>query len=163
LSGVLSATLVHANDGDFVRAMAIGADASDQRHAIALDASGNVYTTGFFQDTADFNPGPGTFDLISEGPNDIFVSKLSSNGDFVWAKAMGGISGEYGKGISVDTSGNAHITGYFQGTVDFDPGIGTFNLASIKDSDDIFIVLLSGPPAFPWFMFLPAITGQTAP
>ncbi len=150
--------------GDFVWAKSMGGALNDNGYGISVDTSGNIYTTGFFQDTADFNPGPGTFDLISEGSNDIFVSKLSSNSDFVWAKAMGGISGEYGKGISVDTSGNAHITGSFQGTVDFDPGIGTFNLASIKDSEDIFIVLLSGPPAdFPWFMFLPAITGQTAP
>jgi hypothetical protein len=150
-------------NGDFVWAKAMGGTLNDNGDGISVDNSSNIYTTGFFQDTADFNPGTGTFDLISEGYNDIFVSKLDTNGDFVWAKAMGGTLDEYGKGISVDTSGNAHITGYFQGTVDFDPGIGTFNLTSAADSDDIFIVLLSAPPSFPWFMFLPAITDQTAP
>jgi hypothetical protein len=150
-------------NGDFVWAKAMGGTLNDNGYGISVDTSGNVYSSGYFQDTADFNPGTGIFDLISEGANDIFVSKLDTNGDFVWAKAMGGTLGEYGKGISVDTSGNAHITGYFQGTVDFDPGPGTFNLTSAADSDDIFIVLLSAPPPFPWFMFLPAITNQTAP
>lgn len=159
LSGVLSVTLVHADDGDFIGAKAIGAEESDQGHGITVDTSGKVYTTGFFQSTADFDPGPGTFNLTSEAWNDIFISKLTSNGDFVWAKAMGGDLDEYGKGIFVDNSGKVHTTGYFQGTVDFDPGTGTFNLTSLEDSSDIFIALLSGPPSFPWSMFLPAIIG----
>ena len=150
-------------NGDFVWAKAMGGTLNDNGYGISVDTSGNIHTTGFFQDTADFDPGTGTFNLSSQAWNDIFISKLDSNGDFVWAKAMGGTLDEYGKGISVDTSGNAHITGYFQGTVDFDPGIGTFNLTSAADSDDIFIVLLSAPPSFPWFMFLPAIVGHTAP
>ncbi len=150
-------------NGDFAWAKAMGGTSNENGYGISVDISGNIYTTGFFQDTADFDPGIGTFDLSSQLWNDIFISKLSSNGDFIWAKAMGGALDEYGKGISVDTSGNVHITGYFQGTVDFDPGVGTFNLASVKDSDDIFIVNLSAPSSFPWYMFLPAITGKTAP
>jgi hypothetical protein len=150
-------------NGDFIWAKAMGGTLNDNGYGISVDTSGNVYTSGYFQDTADFNPGTGTFDLISEGSNDIFVSKLNTSGDFVWAKAMGGTLDEYGKGISVGTSGNAHITGYFQGAVDFDPGPGTFNLTSAADSDDIFIVLLSASPSFPWFMLLLAITSQTAP
>ena len=143
----------------------MGGTLDDIGYGLTLDTSDNVYSTGYFRGAADFDPGDMTTEIMNSiaGSQDIFVSKLDTSGDFVWAKSMGGALNDNGYGISVDTSGNAHITGYFQGTVDFDPGIGTFNLASIKDSDDIFIVLLSGPPAFPWFMFLPAITGQTAP
>jgi hypothetical protein len=83
-----------------------------------------------FQGTADFDPGAGTFHLTSSGSDDIFVSKLDSAGNFVWAKAMGGPSGDAGQGIAVDGAGNVYTTGSFQGTADFDPGAGTFNLTS---------------------------------
>ncbi|MCF6186176.1 MAG: hypothetical protein L3J49_01700 [Desulfobulbaceae bacterium] len=91
-----------------------------------------------------------------------FISKLDSNGDFAWAKGISGTIEEYGKDIFVDTSGNVHITGYFQGTVDFDPGSGTFELTSASGSDDIFTVALGASP-FPWPMFLPAALHKTAP
>ncbi|MBU0943468.1 MAG: SBBP repeat-containing protein [Proteobacteria bacterium] len=147
-----------SSNGDVIWAKAMGGTLNEEGYGISVDTSGNVYTTGFFQGTADFDPGTGSSDLTSTGWNDIFISKLSSNGDFTWAKAMGGTLDEYGKGIAVDTSGNTYITGYFYDTVDFNPGTGTFNLTA--DSDDMFIVHLSGSlSTFPWPMFLPAITG----
>ena len=59
-----------------------------------------------------------------------------------WAKRMGGTSGDYGLSIALDASGNVYTTGFFVGTVDFDPGAGTFNLTSAGDAD-IFIVKIN--------------------
>jgi hypothetical protein len=47
------------------------------------DSNGDVYITGFFNSTADFDPGPGTFNLSGTR---IFVSKLSKDGIFMWVK-----------------------------------------------------------------------------
>ena len=127
--------------GNFVWAKAMGGTASDRGQSIALDASDNVYTTGWFQGIADFDPGSGTFNLTSAGIGHIFISKLDASGNFVWAKAMGETDYDYGYSIALDASGNVYTTGYFEGTVDFDPGIGTFNLTSIG-SYDIFILKL---------------------
>ncbi|MBU1234287.1 MAG: SBBP repeat-containing protein [Proteobacteria bacterium] len=74
---------------------------------------------------------------------------------------MGRTSDEYGKGITVDNSGNVYTTGYFLGTVDFDPGTESFNLTS-AGNDDIFIHKLSGS-SFPWPMFIPATIGKSVP
>ena len=68
----------------------MGGTGYDEGYSIALDASGNVYTTGYFYRTADFDPATGTFNLASAGNYDILISKLDVSGNFVWAKAMGG-------------------------------------------------------------------------
>ena len=116
---------------------------------MTVDASGNVYTTGFFSGTVDFDPGAGTFDLTSVGNNDVFIQKLDAVGDFIWAKAFGSVHLDNGYSIAVDTSGNVYATGYFQGTIDFDPGAGTFNLASAGNYD-LFIQKLDASGNFVW-------------
>ncbi|MBL8062060.1 MAG: SBBP repeat-containing protein, partial [Anaerolineales bacterium] len=102
-----------AADGDFAWAKGLGGTAYDVGLAIAVDGSGNVYTTGLFNGTADFDPGAGTANLTSAGGYDIFVSKLDAIGYFVWAKGLGGTANDVGYGIAVDASGNVYTTGYF--------------------------------------------------
>lgn len=151
------------SNGDFVWARGMGGTASDVGYGISIDVSGNVYTTGsFFGSAADFDPGGGVFELTSAGGDDIFISKLNGDGNFVWAKSMGAGFNDYGYDISVDSSGNVYTTGSFRSTVDFDPGPGTFNLTS-AGFEDIFISKLSGNASFPWLMFLPAIIGPPQP
>ena len=135
--------------GNFLWAKAMGGPGDDFGAGIAVDNAGNVYTTGNFKGTADFDPGPGTFDLTSAGNNDIFVSKLDSAGNLVWAKAMGGTGDDFGVGIVVDNAGNVYITGSFSGTVDFDPGPGAFNLTS-AGNNDIFVLKLDSAGNFVW-------------
>jgi hypothetical protein len=116
---------------------------------VVTDSSGNVYTTGFFSGTVDFDPGAGTANLTSAGSDDSFISKLDSGGNYVWAKQLGGISAELAIGISVDSSGNVYTTGTFQGTADFDPGAGTANLTS-AGGDDSFISKLDSSGNYVW-------------
>ncbi|MCP4785811.1 MAG: hypothetical protein GY878_19890 [Fuerstiella sp.] len=66
-----------------------GSGSSDYGYSVAVDSSGNVYTTGKFYGTVDFDPGAGTTNLTSNGGTDVFVSKLDSSGDLVWAKSFG--------------------------------------------------------------------------
>ncbi|MBK8618544.1 MAG: SBBP repeat-containing protein [Anaerolineales bacterium] len=135
--------------GDFLWAKGIGGTGVDVGYRIAVDLSGNVYTTGFFSGTVDFDPSVGVFNITNEGSNDIFVSKLNSSGDFVWAKSMGGTSSDEGHDITVDSSGNVYITGTFSNTVDFDPGVGIANLTS-AGSVDIFVSKLDNNGNFLW-------------
>ena len=130
--------------GDFVYAKRMGGPAGDQPlngSSLTLDGAGNVYTTGYFTLTADFDPGPATFNLTSAGAVDIFVSKLDSTGNLVYARGIGGASSDAGVGIAVDGSENIYVAGGFRSTVDFDPGPGTYNLTSLGDAD-IFVLKL---------------------
>lgn len=107
-----------------------GGSSSDILRSQAVDASGNVYISGNFSGTADFDPGAGTTNLVSAGGEDIFFAKYNSNGEIVWAFRAGGTGTDRSLAIAVDGSGNVYIGGYFTGTVDFDPGAGTTNLVS---------------------------------
>lgn len=116
--------------GNFVWAKNFGGTYSFGQ-GIALDALGNIYTTGRFESTGDFNPGSGTATLTSKGQADIFVSKLDPAGNFVWAKQMGGSEGnDSGLSIVIDSIGNVYTTGSFYKTADFDPGPATYNLTA---------------------------------
>lgn len=113
----------------------VGSTGSDYVYGIGSDASGNIYATGGFNGTVDFDPGPGTVNLTSFGTTDIYVAKYNSSGSLIWAKQFGGTLVDYGSSLGVDASGNVYVTGYFQGTADFDPDAGTFNLTSLGQYD----------------------------
>ena len=121
--------------GNFVWAKNIGGTGADEGPSIRLDATGNILITGYFNNTVDFNPGTGTENITAVGSSDIFVLKLDVLGDFVWAKSFGGTSSNKGTSIDFDANGNVYTTGYFQGTVDFDPGTGTSNITSVGNND----------------------------
>ena len=140
--------------GNFLWAKSIGGAFGDQVQSVAVDGSGNVYTTGYFEEgTIDFDPGPGTFNLTTAGDRDIFISKLNTSGNFVWAKQMGGALSDEGYSVVIDGAGNLYIGGLFNGTADFDPGTGTFNLTAaggVSGYDDMFISKLDAVGNFVW-------------
>jgi hypothetical protein len=110
-------------------------------NSIAIDSSGNSYVTGCFQGTASF----GDTNLTSSGCADIFIAKLNSNGNWLWAHKAGGTSPDYGYGIATDSSGNSYVTGYFEGTASF----GTITLTS-SGYIDIFIAKLDSSGNWLW-------------
>jgi len=120
--------------------------------AVAVDPSG-VFVTGGFVGTADFDPGPGSLNLTSGGLQDGFVVKLDNSGALTWADQLGGAGSGYENpvGIDVDGSGNAHVSGTYQGTADFDPGPGTFLVSSTSGGgDDVFALGLGAGGSFLW-------------
>ena len=128
----------------------IGGTSSDGVWAFALDNSGNVYVTGAFYLTVDFDPGPGVFNLTSAGYYDMFILKLDSAGNFIWAKRIGGYGDTFGTAIAMDASNNIYLTGNFRGgTTDFDPDTGTYNLTPFG-YDDTFICKLDSAGNFIW-------------
>jgi len=131
-----------AANGNFVWAKQMGSPAVDLGNDIATDAAGNVYTTGIFQNIADFDPGAAIFNLTSKGGSDIFISKLTTDGNFVWAVSFGSGSADRGDAIAADAAGSVYCTGNFLGQIDFDPGPET----AILDDGSIKIFVLKFAP-----------------
>lgn len=128
----------------------IGGDRSEQVQSITTDNLGNVYVTGSFNDTVDFDPGPGTAILMSSGVgNDIFVCKFDQHGMLIWARQMGGTDADYGVAVTVDQNYNVIVAGTFRGVADFDPGPGTTTLAAVHTFDS-YLVKLDANGNFVW-------------
>ena len=65
------------------------------------------------------------------GLQDIFICKLDTIGNFIWAKSMGGVNNDAGNSITTDAFGNVYTVGMFEySDVDFDPGSGVYNLSA---------------------------------
>lgn len=126
-----------------------GGTLNDYAYSIAVDTAGNVYTTGFFQGTVDFDPGANTINLTSAGASDIFISKVDAAGNFVWAKRIGGTASDYGFALTLDKFSNVYVSGYFKGLADFDPGANTVNLIP-TGSFDVFITKFDAAGNFAW-------------
>jgi hypothetical protein len=141
-------------EGDFIWAKNAGAlsvSSSTIGEDIKIDDSGNAYITGYFEGTVDFDPGANSYNLSSSSGNrDIFVLKLNTSGDFMWAQSFGSESLDIGSGLVLDKSNNIYVTGYFRGIVDFDPGQGNFLLNGPSDISNTFILKLNKDGNFIW-------------
>ncbi len=136
--------------GTFLWAKSVGASSFDGAFSIAIDATSNIYVTGYFNGTADFDPNAGVSNLTSAGGDDLFILKLDNSGNFLWANSSGGISSDWGTAITIDASGNVITTGRFQGTIDFDPSAGVSNLTSVGADKDVFVSKLDASGNFLW-------------
>lgn len=157
-AGVFTLTAAGAGDafitkldsaGNLIWAKSVGGADNDGGTSVAVDPSGNVYLTGLFWGTADFDPGPGTYNLTSAGSYDLYILKLDPSGGFLWAVALGGTGGDYGNAVIPDPVGSVYITGTFQGIVDFDPGAGVHNLTASL-GNELFLLKLDVSGSFVW-------------
>jgi YD repeat-containing protein/probable HAF family extracellular repeat protein len=138
-------------EGHFVWAKSMGGPESEDvvwqtfAYGLALDDAGDLYYAAQFRGTGDFDPGPGEYNLVSAGDADAVVLKLDRDGNFVWARRLGGEGLDSAWDLKVDERGNVYTTGSYAAPADFDPGPGSFELTdpgwflSILDSDGDFV------------------------
>ncbi|HZV70634.1 MAG TPA: T9SS type A sorting domain-containing protein [Saprospiraceae bacterium] len=130
-----------------------GNSANDFESYIAIDEHSNMYTTGSFSGTIDFDPGPGNTSLTSGGPGflvNTFITKFDSTGKFLWVKQLTGDIYQYARDIVYDSTGFIYVYGYYDGTCDFDPGPNQHNLSTSSNSDDSYVLKLDLNGNFIW-------------
>lgn len=123
---------------------------NDKGISVSTDQTGNVYSTGCFYGTIDADPSSSVYNLFTSGGWDTYISKLDNNGNFVWAKKIGGVNDDVPTEITTDQSGNSYISGSFSGIVDFDPSsVNTFTLNGVANGEN-FILKLDANGNFVW-------------
>jgi len=148
IAGLTSLTS-YSQNSTYKWAATAGGAGEDAGWSVATDQEGNVITVGIFNGSADFNPGPGTNILTSNGSMDAFIQKLDAEGNFIWVKKIGGGSFDAAFSLEVDQSGNIISSGTYSETVDFDPNVGEENLTSNGNSD-VFIQKLDSSGNLIW-------------
>jgi Secretion system C-terminal sorting domain len=112
--------------------------------AVEVDSCSNVYMAGHYLASCDFDPNAGTTTLVPVGgAADVFIVKLKNTSEFCWAKSFGNTGSDNCYGIDVDAAASVYTTGFFQSTVDFNPGAGTYPLVCNLGSTDIFVQKLN--------------------
>ena len=137
--------------GNFLWVKTIGSNSDDEARSMNIDNNGNLYLTGSFSGTVDFDPGSAIYNLTNTSVDyNAYVLKLDSSGNFVWAKKIVVADASIGFKVIVSVTGNVFIGGTFTGTGDFDPGISVFTMSSPSTNQDVFITKLDNSGNFIW-------------
>ncbi len=114
-------------NGTLLWARQAGGPGNEFNGRVAVDGTGNALITGTFSGTNTF----GTNTLVSAGAQDVFVTKYDPSGSVLWARRAGGPGDDLGNEITVDSAGNAFVTGEFNGIATF----GGTNLNGLGGAD----------------------------
>lgn len=138
-------------DGNFIWARRAGGSSGGISYSIAVSGNG-VYMTGKFSGTINFNTpsASGSNEITSAGSNDIYLAKFDTDGNFQWARRAGGSGVDECYGIAVSNS-SVYITGYFQGTANFNtPSTSGSNEITSFGTLDIFVARYDSDGNFLW-------------
>lgn len=142
-------TAKYAADGSHYWSLGFGGPGADVANDVTTDADGNSYLTGSFESIVDFDPGSGSSQSTSNALKDLFVVSYDPDGVYRWHFTTGSSLDDTGTAIAAYSNGTFWVAGFFNGSVDFDPG-AEVNLTNSSGSDDVFLARYSGTGAFLW-------------
>ncbi|WP_165822082.1 beta strand repeat-containing protein [Hymenobacter edaphi] len=132
--------------GNWQWVQGVGGARQDSPTSVAVDASGNVYVSGYFSSpTLAF----GATTLTNPGANswETFVAKLDAGGNWLWAQRFGGTNSDAVRTMSLDASGNLYLAGYFSSsTVSY----GATDVLTNAGSQDVFVLKINTAGTLVW-------------
>ena len=134
-----------------------GGPGNDDPKAIAVDSSGDIYVTGTYEETVEFDFDNATHKRTSSGGKDIFTTMIKSDGTYGWTITAGGAGDDTSEAITTFNGitatgqvcdGGVYTTGRFYDTVDFDPTAG-FELLAAGVGYSMFVTRYERPGCYP--------------
>lgn len=133
--------------GDILFHQHIGSPDHEFIYQHSRDNQNNIYLTGDFRSLIDLNPGNGVFLANPNGLTDVFLIKLNTFGEFLWARTFGGIGVDYGHSVTTDADRNVLITGRFSEIISF----GSFNhVLQSSGGTDVFLAKINENGVTQW-------------
>lgn len=128
-----------ATNGTYITDVVFGSSSDEFINDITSDENGNMYACGSFNGTCDLAPGVQVASHVSNGNYDVFLVAISSSGTYLWSQTWGNSFNSSETRLAYAPSSGLHMTGYFVGTVDFDPGPGTQTLSGASPSETFYV------------------------
>ena len=120
-------------DGALQWVQQIGGPRDDEARSVALDAGGETWVAGSFEEKATIGSEGGPA-LDGAGGTDGFLARLGPDGKVLWSGRIGGKGDDAVTAVAVG-QGGAWITGYFAQKADFDPGPAVTSMSSSGEID----------------------------
>ncbi|MBC8048298.1 MAG: SBBP repeat-containing protein [Fimbriimonadaceae bacterium] len=144
----------YSSSGDFIFAKSISAtptsDNFDHGDYVAEDAAGNIFITGMFSGSCDFDPDAGVTELTGIAA-DIFFAKYDADMNLIWVKQIAGNDQKETHAIALDNDENIYIAGWYRGDMDMDASGNEYTLEHSTDlSDDIFFAKYTNAGEIVW-------------
>lgn len=137
-------------DGSLAWGSYLGGSGYDSAYSVKVDAQGNGWLSG---DTFSPNFPAGGFDPTYNGGGDVFVAKVSTDGELAWGSYLGGGSRESmsaGDVLAIDADGNVWLTGTTESGLFFDTPLSTTWMGGY----DCFVVKLTAIGSFSWGIYV---------
>lgn len=130
--------------------IASGPGVDDEGLSIAVSPAGHLFVTGYFQGTADFDPGSGIAEVTSYGFRDVFLASYTSDGQLRWVDSFGGAADDRGQGVGVFENEAVYFTGFFRETARLaSDAEETGTLTSVGEEDG-FLIRMDQAGGFDW-------------
>ncbi|MFQ6048637.1 MAG: hypothetical protein ACE5K7_04665 [Phycisphaerae bacterium] len=138
-------------DGSYGWAVTLGGAGFEHGRAVAIDPDDQPVLAGYFVSSSlDFDPTSGTDLHYCQGLADVFITKLSAAGQYLWTRTIGGPDVDIAFDLVIDSLSEIIVTGSFQSSeVDFDPGPAV-DLHQSNGSRDVFALKLAGDGSYRW-------------
>ncbi len=151
--GSLAPRAQAAVPGDLVWALSARGGGNEIANDIAVDAAGNAIVTGVFTDSITFGAGEPNETTLSDPDgrviyDQVFIAKYAPDGTLHWARSVTGSQNRLGRGVAVDPTGNALVTGTFLGSATF--GVGEPNETTLTGRYAMFIAQYAPDGSLRW-------------
>lgn len=153
---LLSTLHIFSQEYNLDWAKSISGGSNVQIRENVIDSDNNIYVTGNFIGSVDFDPSSNNYILTSptstnNNNNDIFIAKYNVDGNLVWAKQLIGSGiADYGLSIDLDSNGNIYTTGYFSQNVDFNPSPSGYNSINVNGFPHAYLLKLDNNGNYIW-------------
>lgn len=138
----------YTSSGNFIFAKRVGGSGMDVGYAFRELKDNTLLFTGYFSNTADFDPDVTIASLNSSGLADLFVAHYDSSGNYMNAFRCGSSGFDFTRNFIVDRENAIYIAGGFEQSVDFNPASGINFLNSAGSRDGYFAKYSFSPTGY---------------
>jgi MYXO-CTERM domain-containing protein len=120
----------------------LGGAAADSAYGVAVDSGGEAFVAGTTR-SSDF-PTASPSQAAFGGVADAFVAELDASGHaLVYSTYLGGSADDEGRGVAIDATGAAYVTG-FTSSLDFPMAAGTTPFQALNNgNENVFVAKLA--------------------